>query len=225
MLVLSRQKTADIPYRNQDPKVSNLKQVNQDPWLQRLQSGDIEREQAIEELRAYLVRGLSRSLLHRYGGKVQVEDIAQVALLKILASLDSFQFRSRFETWAMAIAIRVGMSELRKRYYRDVSLDLSLHGDSVRIEVVDTSTGPSEAQAGRESLLLLLQRLINERLSEKQRLAIRGSLEGLPVEEIAARMASNRNAVYKLVHDARLKLREAFEADGFTAEDILELIA
>jgi len=71
----------------------------------------------------------------------------------------------------------------------------------------------------------LLQRMIDERLSSKQRMAIRGSLEGLPVEEIAARMASNRNAVYKLVHDARLKLRQAFEAYGFTAEDILELIA
>jgi DNA-directed RNA polymerase specialized sigma24 family protein len=86
--------------------VSKLRQVNQEPWLQRLQSGDIERAQAIEELRTYLVRGLSRSLLHRYGGKVEFEDIAQVAVLKILASLDSFQHRSRFETWAMAIAIR-----------------------------------------------------------------------------------------------------------------------
>ena len=172
-----------------------------------------------------MVRGLSRSLVHRYGGKIQVEDIAQVALIKILASLDSFQYRSRFETWAMAIAIRVGMSELRKRYYRDVSLDLSLHGDSVRIDVFDTSASQSEADAGRESLLLLLQRLIDECLSDKQRLAIRGSLEGLPVEEIAGRMKSNRNAIYKLVHDARLKLREAFEANGFTAEDILKLIA
>ena len=200
--------------------MSDLKQVNQDSWLQRLQSGDIEREQAIEELRAYLVRGLSRSLGHRYGGKVQVEDIAQVALLKILDSVDSFQHRSRFETWAMAIAIRVGMSELRKRYYRDVSIDLSLDGNSVRIDVIDASDDATKDHAGRQSLIILLHRLIDEQLSDKQRLAIRGSLEGLPVEEIAARMKSNRNAVYKLVHDARLKLRQALEADGFTADDI-----
>lgn len=205
--------------------MSDLSQLNQDAWLRRLQSGEKDREQAIEELRAYLVRGLERSLRQRYGGKVQVEDVAQVALLKILGSLDTFQHRSRFETWAMAIAIRVGMSELRKRYYRDVSLDLTLDGNSVRIELVDPSSDVTKDHSGMQSLLELLQRLIDERLSDKQRMAIRGSLEGLPVEEIAARMASNRNAVYKLVHDARLKLRHALEADGFTAEDILELIA
>jgi RNA polymerase sigma factor (sigma-70 family) len=205
--------------------VNELRRVTQNPWLRRLQSGAHDREQAIEELRAYLVRGLDRSLRHRYGGKVQVEDIVQVALLKILNSLDTFQQRSRFETWAMAIAIRVGMSELRKRYYRDVSLDLSLNGDNIRIEVVDRASDAVKDHAGAQVLLALLQRLIDDRLSDKQRLAIRGSLEGLPVEEIAARMASNRNAVYKLVHDAKLKLRQALEADGFTAEDILELIA
>ncbi len=203
--------------------MTDLRQVNQDPWLQKLQSG--EREQAIEELRSYLVRGLSRSLRHRYGGKVQVEDIVQVALLRILDSMETFQQRSRFETWAMAIAMRVGMSELRKRYYRDVSIDLSLGGGNTRIEVVDPSVDTTEDHAARQTLLLLLQRLIDERLSDKQRLAIRGSLEGLPVEEIAARMHSNRNAVYKMIHDARLKLRQAFEAVGFTAQDVLELIA
>ena len=205
--------------------MSDLRQVNEDPWLRRLQPGENDREQAIGELRAYLVRGLTRSLRHRYGGKVQVEDIAQVALLKILDSTDTFQHRSRFETWAMAIAVRVGLSELRKRYYREVSIDLHSDGDSLRIDVIDTSADAIEDHASLQSLLTLLQRMIDERLSDKQRLAIRWSLEGLPVEEIAARMASNRNAVYKLIHDARLKLRQAFEAYGFTAEDILELIA
>lgn len=204
--------------------MSDLKQVKQDPWLLRLQSSESERGQAIEELRTYLVRGLSRSLRHRYGGKVQSEDIAQVALLKILDSIDTFQHRSRFETWAMAIAIRVGISELRKRFYRDVSIDLSIGGDSMQVDLVDTEIYATEDHADRQRLLALLQKLIDQQLSDKQRLAIRGTLEGLPVEEIAARMTSNRNAVYKLVHDARLKLRHAFEAEGFTAQDILELI-
>ncbi len=154
--------------------MTDLRQVNQDPWLQRLQSG--EREHAIAELRSYLVRGLSRSLRHRYGGKVQIEDIVQVALLRILDSVETFQQRSRFETWAMAIAIRVGMSELRKRYYRDVSIDLTSSASNIRIEVVDPYVDATEDQADRQALLLMLQRLIDERLSDKQRLAIRGSL-------------------------------------------------
>jgi RNA polymerase sigma-70 factor (ECF subfamily) len=71
----------------------------------------------------------------------------------------------------------------------------------------------------------MLQKLIDESLSEKQRLAIRGTLQGLPVEEIAYRLNSNRNAVYKLVHDARLRLRKEFEACGITSEDIATVIS
>ena len=98
--------------------MSDLGRTSQDKdsWLLRLQISAPGREQAIKELRNYLLRGLVRSLSHRYGGKIQIEDVAQVALLKILNSLDSFQCRSRFTTWAMSIATRVGISELRRSF-------------------------------------------------------------------------------------------------------------
>ena len=191
-----------------------------DNWPVRLHEGAENREKAIEELRSYLLRGLTRSLTHRYGGRIHVEDVAQVALMKILSSLDSFQGKSRFKTWAMSIATRVGISELRRHYYRDVSLDQSSDGEHLRFDVEDTSFLSVEEQANRQFLFVLLQKLIEECLSEKQRIAIRGSLDGLPVEEIAVRLQSNRNAVYKLVHDARLRLRKGFEANGINAEDI-----
>lgn len=203
----------------------NLQQAEPKSWVCRLQSEEPERELAIQQLRDYLVRGLDRSLSHRYGGKVQAEDIAQVALLKILHSLDSFQQRSRFETWAMSIAIRVGISELRKRHYRDVSIDLSSSSDSFQIELADPTADDIEARNHRQHLLTLLQRLIDETLSDKQRSAIRGTLAGLPVEEIASRLNSNRNAIYKLLHDARVRLRLGFETHGVTAEDLSTLIA
>lgn len=123
----------------------------------------------------------------------------------------------------MAIATRAGISELRRRCYRDVSLSLSTEADEFQIEIADP-TGSAEQQAARQNLLMLLQRLIADTLSDKQRLAIRGTLAGLPVEEIAVRLQSNRNAIYKLIHDARLKLRQGFEASGVTADDIANLI-
>jgi RNA polymerase sigma-70 factor (ECF subfamily) len=42
----------------------------------------------------------------------------------------------------------------------------------------------------------------------------------MPVEVFAEKSGSNRNAVYKLVHDARVKLRSGFEDAGFLAEDV-----
>ena len=70
-----------------------------------------------------------------------------------------------------------------------------------------------------------LQELIETTLSDKQRIAIRGLLEGLPIEIIASRSGSNRNAVYKLVHDARVRLKEGFRKSGIDTEEIQAIFA
>jgi RNA polymerase sigma factor (sigma-70 family) len=196
-----------------------------DPWVDRLREGSPDRENAVEELRAILVRGLSRSLTNRYGQKIQVEDVAQEALIKILDSLDSFEGRSRFTTWAMTIATRVGISELRRKRFQDVSLESITDADGLKIEIAVDSATPTEDQMERKSILKILDDLIQSKLTDKQRQAIQALLAGLPVEEIASRTDSNRNAVYKLVHDARLKLRQGLERFGIDAESITSAFA
>ena len=53
-----------------------------------------------------------------------------------------------------------------------------------------------------------------------QRVAVVGELRGLPTSEIAARLGTNRNALYKLHHDARRKLRDGLVAAGYGAADV-----
>lgn len=154
-----------------------------------------------------------------------ISTIAQQALLKILDSLETFRCQSRFTTWATSIAVRIGISQLRRHYYRDISLDATSESDENRIHVTDSSSRVSDDSEGRHQIFSLLQQLIDDTLSDKQRLAIRGTLQGLPIEEIARRLNSNRNAVYKLVHDARLRIREGFESNGVTAEEIRATIS
>lgn len=194
-------------------------------WPSRMRdNSELVRDQAIESLRAYLVRGLTRSLTHRYGGRVDVNDVAQEALLKILDSLDSFRGRSKFETWAMSIAIRIGISELRRKYYRTLSLG-AMADDGVQFDLPDNKIVGETNQEEQRSMIVLLQRLIEDILSDRQRIAIRGTLAGLSVEVIAERLGSNRNAVYKLMHDARMRLRHGFEHAGVTAEEISTLLS
>ncbi len=196
-----------------------------DPWLNRLNGPPDQRDPAIAELRDLLVRGLSRALAHRYGGISVIEDVAQQAIMKILESLDKFEGRSKFTTWAMSIAIRIGISELRRKRYKDVSLDAITERESGKIDIaIDPQISPVVGMQ-QESVLQTLQALIDTDLTEKQKLAIRALLEGLPVEEIAARTHSNRNAIYQLVHDARMRLREGLERAGITAEDINAIFA
>ena len=63
-------------------------------------------------------------------------------------------------------------------------------------------------------------RVIAEDLTERQRTAILAELRGVPTIEIAERMGTNQNALYKLVHDARKKLRRALLDAGFSESEL-----
>ena len=89
-------------------------------------------------------------------------------------------------------------------------------------EEPDESPPPS-AELERTELLFALRRAIDEALSPRQRVAILAELQGMPSAVLADQLGSNTNAVYKLYHDARKKLRQALEDAGFSARDLEEL--
>lgn len=194
-----------------------------DQWQQRLRGEGEDRDQAIGELRDILVRGLRISLANLYCGGLQAEDVAQEALLKILDSLDSFEGKSRFTTWVMSIATRIGISELRRKHYQDVSLEAVTDGESSSFEMVVDESETAEQNFQRQRLTGTLQQLIASELTQKQRVAIQALLGGIPIEVIAKRTGSNRNAVYKLIHDARVRLKAGLEDAGVELTDILSL--
>lgn len=201
--------------------------TSKEDWVSRLKSEDtLIRDAAISDLRELLIRGLSKALNNHYGNrKFNPEDVVQEALIKILDKIDTFEGRARFTTWAGTIAMRVGIGELRRRHCKDVSLERISASDSLRIDLPDSNQPAAGQEMDQKVILSKLSQLIEDVLSDKQRLAIRGLLDGMPIEVIAARTGSNRNAVYKLVHDARIKLKEGFHQAGIAAEDVKAIFA
>jgi RNA polymerase sigma-70 factor (ECF subfamily) len=199
--------------------------MSEDDLFERIQSAGQEREDAIVSLRGMLLRGLSKSLNNRYGQPFFAEDIVQEALMKILDSLDQFEGRSKFTTWAMTIANRIGISALRRKYHQDVSMEAFRDNDGSRIEIAIAEESDGSALEDREALIAKLQLLIDSELSAKQRMAMRAFLAGYSTDGIAERTQSNRNAVYKLIHDARVKLREGLERSGITADYVSTIFA
>lgn len=191
-------------------------------WLEELQSGDNDiRDSAISRLSDLLLRGLSKSLTNRYGQPFSPEDVVQDALMKILGSLDQFEGRSRFTTWAMTVATRIGISSLRRKYHQDVSME-AFQGreNGYQIEIPSDIAMVGSDLHERNELLSMLQDLIDRELTEKQRLAIRAFLSGFSTDGIAERVGTNRNAVYKLIYDARNKLKQGFENSGISFDDV-----
>jgi hypothetical protein len=59
-------------------------------------------------------------------------------------------------------------------------------------------------------------------LTEKQWTALTAELGGMPLPQLAEKLGTNTNSIYKLLHDARKKLRRGPEASGITVEDVRE---
>jgi len=178
---------------------------------------------ALADLYDLLVRSLGTAL-GGYGGGVEANfgDFAQEALIKITSNLDSFRGESRFTTWAQKIVVNVALTELKRKRWRDVSLQelLARRGAADR--------GPAEIQLTPEQLALQngvleeLRRVIDEELTSRQREAIVAVLlEEMPISEVARRMGTTQNALYKLLHDARKRLKRQMEAAGLSAEEVL----
>src|SRR5918993_5570438 len=154
-------------------------------WLAELRGPNPGR--ALADLYDLLVRGL-KAALGSYGSGVEanVGDFAQEALIKITGNLDSFRGERRFTTWAQKIAMNVALTELKRRRWRDVSLqDLF-----ARREGADR--GPADPQLTSEQLALQntvlgeLRRMIDEELTDRQREAVGAVvLEEMPLSGVA----------------------------------------
>lgn len=200
-----------------------VERTNQE-WLTELRGPG--RDKALADLRALLVKGLRYAMADRPGvTEADLEDFAQEALLKILAGLDTFRGEARFTTWAHKIAVRVAFTELRRRRWKDVSLEdlVARYGEGDMTPAVLADEAPSpEQQVTQQMLMEMVQRMINEELTERQRQAMTAVvLGGMPLEEVARRMGTNRNALYKLLHDARQRLNKRMLATGLSPQDVL----
>ncbi len=192
-------------------------------WLAALQASGPQQTEALVMLRALLLRGLEYALGDR-ADRGLLEDAVQEALVKILKHLDTFQGRSRFLTWAQKIAVREALTLMRRRAWKDVSLeDLHPAGveDAIPNVLFDMGKNP-ERRATQKDLMTLVMRLIQEELTPKQRRALMAiAVYGMPLEEAARRMNTNRNALYKLLHDARRRLKARLEAMGLSPGEVL----
>ena len=200
-----------------------------DQWVFDLQAGGSTREIALEDLRLALTKGLRRGLIDQVDTSAPefdalVDDFVQEALLKVIENLDTFAGRSLFTTWANKIALNIGLTELRRKRWKDLSLDQLIFtedGEFTPSFSADPSPRPEEL-VERQELLAYVSRLINEELTEKQRTAMMMVvINGKPLSEVAYLMGSNQNAVYKLVLDARQRLRRRLAEDELTPEDVI----
>ena len=200
-----------------------------DDLLQRLRAAEAGGggfEAAAADLHALLLRAARFEIGRRHAAVAHLhgespEDLAlqaaDDAFVAVMAKLDQFEGRSRFTTWAYKFAVYEAAVRVRRRawQHREVVIDAEAW-----LTVGDTRTGPADA-AGRNELLAAIRRLVAECLSERQReVLIALAVEGVPIDVLAERLDSTRGALYKMLHDARRKLRAELAREGHDLEGL-----
>ena len=206
-----------------------MPRTNQE-WVNDLKSSGIEKDNALADLRAAVIKtlpyGLSQWITASSPHFEQLlEETAQETLLRVLDRLDSFEGRSQFLTWVYTISVRIALSELRRKRWKNVSLDaIVIHDDQDQSEQMfpDESSGPDVVVENNE-MLVQLNRMMQEELTKYQLRALQyvGIME-MPMDQAAELLGTNRNALYKLLHDARLRLKRRMARDGYSAVEFLE---
>jgi RNA polymerase sigma-70 factor (ECF subfamily) len=69
-----------------------------------------------------------------------------------------------------------------------------------------------------------VREVIEQDLTEKQRqVLILMVFHEVPMDEVARQLGTNRNAIYKMLHDARRKIKSSLQVRGFEVEELLTL--
>ena len=190
-------------------------------WVRRLGAGGGERQAAERELYARLVRIALAEVRRRSASTPvtgpELDDVAHqaagAAMLVILAKLGDFRGESRFITWAYRFVILEVSSKLGRHYWRNPPVLL----DAAQWERLPGRLGIDPARHVEVAgVLAEVRRVVDGELTMHQRrLFVAVVVDGIPLDALAAELGLRRNAIYKVIFDARRKIRRALVANGF----------
>lgn len=190
-------------------------------WLRTLGAAGSERDQAAVRLHQLLLR-IARNEVHRRGAHTpitgpELDDLAHQAagdaLLAISGKLDQFRGESRFTTWACKFVIFEVSGKLARHFWLNPSTPMEAE-DWDRLPD-RFGLDPAAAAESRE-LIAALRLAVEDELTDRQRRVFAAIvLDGVPLDAVAAELHSSRNAVYKIMFDARRKLRASLVANGY----------
>jgi RNA polymerase sigma-70 factor (ECF subfamily) len=195
-------------------------------WIEALRGPGLERTPAIERLHdllrraAYAEAARRRHLYPEIEG-VELDDIcrqaAADAVVAVTAKLDGYRGASRFTTWAYGFAVLEVSVKLRRHAWRGGSIPTA--DDDATWDRLAVGAATAQARVESDELLAALRRAVAEELSPRQRgVFVAVALNDVEIDVVAGQLKSTRGAVYKLLHDARRKLRLRLEREGHLEE-------
>lgn len=219
------------------PAMSKIR--SNEEWLEELRASGAMQEAALADLRNLLLRavlfffGRSRGDFEQLSHDEvlqRAEDCAQEALIAVMNHLSDFRGDSKFTTWAYKFAINIALMSARRERWKGLSLDqLTSTEESSLPERLMRDKYPGLApdrSALQGEVGEIIRDVIERDLTDKQReILILMVFNEVPMDEVVRRFGTNRNAVYKMLHDARRKVKSGLESRGFNVGETLALFS
>jgi RNA polymerase sigma-70 factor (ECF subfamily) len=193
-------------------------------WLRRLGAAGAERPAAERALHARLVRIALAEVRRRSAGTPvagrELDDVAHQAaddaMLAVLAKLADFRGESKFTTWAYRFVILEVSSKLGRHYWRHPPVAL----DAGQWELLPDRLGIDPVRhAEAAGIIAEVRRVVDEEMTAHQRRVFTAIVvDEIPLDAVAAELGLRRNAIYKVIFDARRKIRRALVANGYLEE-------
>ena len=196
-------------------------------WVDGLRAEGVERARALERLHELLLRAAyaeahrRRHLYPEIGG-AELDDLcsqaAGDAVLAVTSKLDGYRGASRFTTWAYAFAIFEVSVKLRRHAWHRGRIPTA--DDDATWDRFAEGTHTAQSRVESAELLRALRRAVAEELTPRQReVFVAVALNEVQIDVVAGQLQSSRGAVYKVLHDARAKLRRRLEREGHLEEE------
>ena len=188
-------------------------------WVEALSTPGRARDDAVERLHALLLRAARFEVARRRRALGYVRDnlddlatqAADDALMAIMAKLDTYRGESRFTTWAYKFAVLEAGTKVRRRAWQEREMPLEEEGWS---RLPDRRAAPAGDLETAE-LLGAVRDAIADALTPHQRtVLVAVTLNDVPIDVLAERLATTRGALYKTLHDARKSLRARLAEQG-----------
>ena len=189
--------------------------VESQAWIDRLSAAGHERDAAIDDLHALLLKAARFEIDRRRAAFPHLrgndyDDLAHQsaddALVAVLSKLDDFRGDSRFTTWAYKFALLEAGVKVRRRAWQ--GREVPLEPETWALIAEDRSTPHQDVETRDE--FTALRSAIESDLSRHQRdVLLAVTLNDVPIDVLAERLNTTRGALYKTIHDARRKLRAA----------------
>jgi RNA polymerase sigma-70 factor (ECF subfamily) len=191
-------------------------------WLEGLAAEDPLRDRCIRELHQLLLRAAQREVYRRRdwlrgAAGPELDDLAQQAaddaLVAVVGSLERYRGASRFTTWAYGFVINHVSMKMRVHAWRERRVPFDeVDWERLPDRIVPSVPERSEQRAQLDALRTAVERDLSPRQRE---VFVSVALNEVPVDVVAARLDSNRGAIYKTLFDARTKLRACLRVAGY----------